>query len=150
LVMITIIKEMDKLPSDNKLRMSKQRKAILRALKDYSCHPTADEIYETVRRQLPHISLGTVYRNLEILSSSGMIRKVQLGGVQMRFDHCTEDHDHIRCVHCGRVDDLTLNPLNPCEEALQKECGYKIIGHCLEFIGICPQCQDDQGGHDAA
>lgn len=136
--------------SKKNLRVSKQRKAILETLQNTRCHPTADEVYEIVRQRLPHISLGTVYRNLEILSSTGVIKKIQLGGPQMRFDDCTKDHDHIRCVHCGRVDDLPLNPLNPCEEALQKECGYKIIGHCLEFMGICPQCQQDEGGHEAA
>ena len=135
---------------NNKLRMSKQRRTILETLQDIHCHPTADEVYEIVRRKLPHISLGTVYRNLEILSSTGVIKKIQLGGARMRFDDSTRDHDHIRCVRCGRVDDLPLNPLNPCEEALQQECGYKIIGHSLEFIGICPQCQQDEGGHEAA
>lgn len=140
----------DNLLSKKKLRMSRQRKAILNTLTDLHCHPTADEVYENVRRKLPHISLGTVYRNLEILSSSGVIRKIQLGGAQMRFDDCRDDHYHIRCLRCDRVDDLPLDPLSLSEEILSTHTGYKIVGHCLEFIGVCPQCQDDEGGDEAA
>lgn len=103
-----------------------------------------------VRRRLPRISLGTVYRNLEILSSNGMIKKIQLGGTQMRFDGNIEEHYHIRCVRCGRVDDIPMNPLNPCEEILHQKCDYDILGHWLEFIGVCPRCQEEEGGHDAA
>jgi len=132
------------------LRMSKQRKAILETLKDLKCHPTADEVYELVRQKLPRISLGTVYRNLEILSSSGMIRKMQQGGTQRRYDGCVDDHYHIRCIHCDRVDDVTMDQLNPCEDILRRKCNYKIVGHWLEFIGICPECQKDDGGHEAA
>jgi len=136
--------------SNKKLRMSRQRKAILEALNDLHCHPTADEVYEMVRRKVPHISLGTVYRNLEILTSSGVIRKVQLGGAQMRFDDCRDEHYHIRCLRCDRVDDLPLDPLNLSEEILSAQTGYKIVGHCLEFIGVCPRCQDEEGGDEAA
>ena len=136
--------------SNKKLRMSKQRRAILEAITDHSCHPTADEIYGMVRRKVPHISLGTVYRNLEILSSQGVIKKIQLGGAQMRFDDCTEDHDHVRCVRCGRVDDVPFIAFQPCRETLQEKSGYKILGHCLEFIGICPSCQEEDEGPVAA
>ena len=68
----------------------------------------------------------------------------------MRFDGNTEEHYHIRCVRCGRVDDIPMKPLNPCEETLRQRCDYEIIGHWLEFIGVCPQCQEEEGGHDAA
>ena len=138
------------MPAGSKLRMSRQRKAILEALKDVHCHPTADEVYEMVRRRLPHISLGTVYRNLEILSSCGLIKKIQLGGVQRRFDGDATEHYHIRCIDCGRVDDVPMEPLHPCEDALRDKCDYQIIGHRLEFIGVCPQCQEERGGHDTA
>lgn len=148
--MITIMKLEDNLSSDNKLRMSQQRRVILDVLKRTHCHPTADEVYEMVRRRLPHISLGTVYRNLEILSSRGMIRKLQLGSAQRRFDGNTENHYHIRCLRCGRVDDVSVEMLDPCEQILREKCNYEIVGHWLEFIGVCPQCQKEKGGHDAA
>jgi Fur family ferric uptake transcriptional regulator len=130
--------------------MSKQRRAILEAIEELKCHPTADEVYELVRQKLPRISLGTVYRNLEILSSTGIIRKVQLGGAQMHFDDCRDDHYHIRCLRCDRVDDLPLESLDLSKESLSTQTGYKILGHCLEFIGVCPECQKDEDGHEAA
>lgn len=139
-----------KLTSSLKIRMSRQRKAILKALMGVTSHPTADEVYEMVRRKLPHISLGTVYRNLEILSAGGMIQKLQLGSTQMRFDGNTTNHYHVRCVGCGRVDDVPMNTLDSCEDVLRDKCGYQITGHRLEFIGICPRCQDEREGDEAA
>jgi Fur family ferric uptake transcriptional regulator len=129
--------------------MSRQRNEILLVLRDLKCHPTADDIFQAVRQKLPHISLGTVYRNLEILSTSGKVKKVQLGGSQMRFDNCTEDHVHIHCVECGRVDDLPIDTVNPCQDEIGEKIGYKIIGLHIEFVGICPACQQDEGGEAA-
>jgi Fur family ferric uptake transcriptional regulator len=129
--------------------MSKQRNEILRALDELSGDPTADEVYQHVRQKLPHISLGTVYRNLEILSSSGKIKKLQLSESQMRFDNCTEEHAHIRCVQCGRVEDIAIDPLNPCEDEIRKKTGYQVVGRCVEFMGVCPACQEDNNGEAA-
>jgi len=131
--------------SNNKMRMSKQRKVILQMVRSSCTHPTADEVYHWVRRKLPRISLGTIYRNLEILSANGVIKKIQLGGSQMRFDHCIEEHAHIRCLSCGRVDDVLIDPVDPCEQAIKETTGYRLIGRCVEFMGICPACQGKEG-----
>ena len=85
--------------------MTQQRKVILEELKKTNSHPGADEIYERVRKRLPQISLGTVYRNLEILSELGEIQNLELGGGLKRFDSNPKKHYHIRCIRCGRVDD---------------------------------------------
>ena len=69
-------------------------------------HPTADEVYQVVRKRLPRISLGTVYRNLDVLSESGEISRLDRCGAQYRFDGDLEQHYHIRCSSCGRVDDI--------------------------------------------
>jgi Fur family peroxide stress response transcriptional regulator len=135
--------------SNRKTRMSKQRKVILQVLERSAGHPTADDIYHEVRKEIPHISLGTVYRNLEILSSSGKIRIVQLGGSQMHFDTCLEEHAHIRCLKCERIDDLPFDPFVPPEGEIQKRTGYRIVGRCVEFTGICPDCQQQEGGEAA-
>lgn len=127
--------------SNKKMRMSIQRKVILQTVTESCCHPTADEVYHWARRKLPRISLGTVYRNLEILSANGVIRKVQLGGSQMRFDHSLEEHAHIRCLICGRVDDVHIDPVDPCAQAIKETTGYRLVGRCVEFMGICPDCQ---------
>ena len=122
-------------------RMTRQRQVIIEELCKVKSHPTADEIYRKVRRRLPRISLGTVYRNLEILSDCGSISKLDLAGRQRRFDGDLTPHYHVRCVQCERVEDVMAKPHTELEKSLTDATGYRIIGHRLEFIGICPRCQ---------
>jgi Fur family ferric uptake transcriptional regulator len=124
-----------------KFRMTPQREVILQEIERADSHPTADQIYAMVRKRLPRISLGTVYRNLEVLSQLGMIRKVEVGGSQKRFDYRTENHYHARCLECGRVDDLPIQPETSMEEAIESLIDYHIVGHRLEFIGLCFNCK---------
>lgn len=133
-----------------KMRMTKQRRVILEVLRQSNIHPTADVVYEMVRRQLPKISLGTVYRNLEILTALGEIQTLELSGSQKRFDGVAQKHYHIRCVHCGRVDDAPIAPLNSLEDDLYKSTVYTIMGHRLEFIGLCPECSKNKDVCEAA
>ncbi len=121
-------------------RMTRQRQIILEELRKVDTHPSADQVYETVRKRLPRISLGTVYRNLEILFELGEIQKLELGGDLKRFDRNSNKHYHIRCMNCGRVDDAPIAPLNQVEDELYGATVYTIIGHRLEFEGLCPQC----------
>ena len=123
------------------LRMTRQRKVIIEELRKVDTHPSADEVYEMVRKRLPHISLGTVYRNLEILSAKGEIQKLELGCTLKRFDGIAENHYHIRCLHCDRVVDAPADFDVTVNHDFKNATGYKIMGHKLEFIGICPDCQ---------
>ncbi len=123
------------------LRTTKQRKVILDELRSLRTHPTAIEVYERVRKKLPKISLGTVYRNLELLSESGLIQKLEMAGKQKRFDGITENHYHVRCMVCGRVDDVHVAPLGAINEAISSASDYEILWHRLEFVGICPRCR---------
>ena len=129
------------LDSEHKYRMTHQRQVMLEEVQKVNTHPTADEVYEMVRKRLPRISLGTVYRNLEILSTSGLILKIGPPSNQMRFDGKTDNHYHIRCVSCGRVEDAPVESFDKLEEAMQKKSNYSILGHRLEFLGICPVCR---------
>ncbi len=121
-------------------RMSRNRKVILEELRSQKGHLGADEIYELVRKRLPRISLGTVYRNLGILSELGEIQILELGGTLKRFDWNPKKHYHIRCLNCGRIDDAPVAPLNTIEDELYGATVYTIVGHCLEFTGLCPAC----------
>ena len=134
----------------SKLRMTRQRRTIIRALEMVESHPTADEVYEAVRRELPRISLGTVYRNLDVLSEHGIIRKLEFGGSQRRFDGMPNNHYHLRCTGCGRLEDAPLAPLAELEESLKEVSDYEIVGHRLEFIGLCPKCKQKEQGSDRA
>ena len=127
-------------------RNTRQRQVVLEELKKLTSHPTAVDLYEIVRGRLPRISLGTVYRNLELLVQNGVIQKLELGGVEARFDGNPEQHYHARCVCCGRVADVHDLPedfLVKCDG--QHLSGYEILGFRLEFIGICPNCKRRSG-----
>lgn len=132
------------MPEKKTRRTTRQRKTILNTLRQTKSHPSADEIYELVRKQLPHISLGTVYRNLEVLAGTGLIQKLELGGTIKRFDWNPNKHYHIRCLSCGKVDDAPIAPLNQLEDKLYGTTVFSIIGHRLEFEGLCPDCTEKE------
>ncbi|MBG0775417.1 MAG: transcriptional repressor [Desulfovibrionaceae bacterium] len=125
-------------------RMTIQRRVILEELRKVTSHPTADEVYEMVRRRLPRVSLGTVYRNLDLLAESGEILKLERAGAQMRFDGNAEDHYHVRCVRCGRVADVHAKVQPPRILDCNVD-GFTITGSSLEFFGVCDYC----AGNDA-
>ncbi len=125
---------------EKQLRNTEQRRVILEELARTVNHPTANEIYHMVRRRLPRISLGTVYRNLEILSQAGKIKTIELAGTEKRFDWRTDSHYHIRCVKCGRIEDLAIEEIPHIDRALEGKTNYKILGHRLEFVGECANC----------
>ncbi len=125
------------------LRMTNQREMILRELKKSKGHLTADELYERVRKSMPRISLATVYRNLEILSEVGIIRKLEISGRQKRFDAIVEDHDHIYCVQCQQIENLDLNKQEMNVPTAGNINGYNITGCRLEISGLCPKCQNE-------
>lgn len=128
-----------------KIRMTKQRQVILEELCKVTSHPTADEMYQMIRKRLPKISLGTVYRNLEILSELGMVLKLEVGGTQKRFDGNVESHYHVRCTECGCVDDLHMATDHEIVQKAQANTDFQIKRHSLEFIGVCPECRQAIG-----
>jgi len=122
-------------------RNTPQRRVILQELCQMKSHPTAAELYAVVRRRLPRVSLGTIYRNLEVLHEDGMIRKMEFAGAETRFDGTLEQHYHVRCTECGRIEDIYSldsgqNPKQPSELA-----GFEVTGHRLEYFGVCPECR---------
>ena len=101
-------------------------------------HPSADEVYAMVRKRLPRISLGTVYRNLEILAENGDIQKLEPGCTLKRFDGKTENHYHLRCIRCDRVVDAPVDFDVTIKHDLNSGTDFKIIGHKLEFLDPVP------------
>ncbi len=129
--------------SEPTFRLSRQRKAILKELRKVNSHPTADEVYEMVRKTIPRVSLGTVYRNLEFLSSKGLVLKLGAPGEQKRFDGIPEPHPHIRCAICTQIVDVECDVEVPSLPDTQAS-GYKILNTNVEFVGVCAQCQESQ------
>ena len=126
---------------DDNMRLTSQRQVILEELKKVKSHPTANEVYDMVRKRLPRIGLGTVYRNLDLLAEKGIIRKLEVGGDQKRFDGDISPHYHIRCVECNRVDDIFIERDDELEKNAAACCSYTILGHHVEFSGVCSHCQ---------
>jgi len=122
-------------------RNTRQRQVILEELQKLTSHPTAAGLYEIVRRRLPKISLGTVYRNLELMAEMGAIQKLTFSGAEARFDGNPDRHDHLRCVRCHRVDDWPGPALDLSPAGRDDSHGYQILGHRLEWLGVCPSCQ---------
>lgn len=126
------------------MRLTKQRQLILDRLRQTRSHPTAIEIYDEVRKDIPNISLGTVYRNLDILSKQGSIRKIETCGDQKRFDGTPEDHLHIICSSCGRVQDVESEFDINIDNFINIDSEFTITGVRLEILGLCPDCENHQ------
>lgn len=122
--------------------MTNQRRTIIEELKNLKSHPTADELYRVVKRRIPGISLGTIYRNLEMLSGSGIIQKIEVPGTAKRFDGNAENHYHMRCMYCGVVVDIHTRPLVDIGSISGDLDGHQIVEYRLELIGICRACNE--------
>ena len=143
--MITIIVRDWDVSRSGELRMTDSRQAILDAVRGCGSHPTADDVYARVRLGLPRVSMGTVYRNLDLLARHGLVRTLTEPGGRRRYDTVESDHDHVWCVSCGRVDDVRLSGSAEPEDAIEDARGYEIRGRLLSFFGVCPQCRAGNG-----
>ncbi|MBN1649026.1 MAG: transcriptional repressor [Spirochaetales bacterium] len=121
------------------MRITKQKSEIMRTLQQATDHPTADMIYERVRKMLPSISLGTVYRNLERLVQKGKILRIPTGS-QNRYDGNTESHAHFRCISCGCIEDIFFPETDTDFFAGLETGDRKITGIYLEYHGYCANC----------
>lgn len=119
-------------------RNTRQLEVIWNAIKHETSHPTADQIYEKVRKDLPNISLGTVYRNLQKLVGLGKLQVLSVGRSQ-HFDPLVKNHQHFICEQCNHVYDVFIDtpPLAP-QKLPQK--GFKVKSHQLAFYGTCTDC----------
>jgi Fur family ferric uptake transcriptional regulator len=136
--------------SKTQQRMTKQKRVVLEELSKVKNHPTAYDVYEMVKSRLPRISLGTVYRNLDQLSSGGQIRRLDMGQSQRRFDAVVDDHLHIQCISCGKVDDVPLNPAMSTitiKDIVSSQSGYDVLDCEMDFQGICPKCKKKMAVH---
>lgn len=128
------------------LRKSTQRDAILRVIKNTTTHPDADWIYVQVRKEIPNISLGTVYRNLKLLAQAGEIKELDIPGSSSHFDSMTRTHHHLICEKCGFIFDMDES-IDPAIEAkVARKTGFKVKTQYIKFIGICSDCQKKNKG----
>ena len=119
---------------------SRQREAILMYLHSTTAHPTAETVYQEVRKTYPKISLGTVYRNLSLLADNGEALRLNCGDGYDRFDGNPKPHFHFYCRECGRVMDLDIADLSNMNELAAKHFDGSIDGSLTYFYGKCPDC----------
>jgi Fur family peroxide stress response transcriptional regulator len=121
-------------------KFSRQREAILEYLVHTTEHPTADTVYLNIRKSYPNISLGTVYRNLNMLAERGDILKLNCQDGSDHFDGNPKPHYHFQCNSCGRVLDLKMEAIDYINEIAAASFSGKIEGHSVLFYGKCPDC----------
>jgi Fe2+ or Zn2+ uptake regulation protein len=123
-------------------RFTEQRLAVFRHLLSTKSHPTADEVFGAVRKDVPVISLATVYKSLETLVGVGLATKLTYGDGSARYDGRVDPHHHARCLRCSTIVDIPshlapegLEPIPP------SPGGFQVTGYRLEFTGYCATCQ---------
>ena len=126
-----------------KRRHTIQCALVFETVNKLACHATADEIYNALVKEHPHISRGTVYRNLQRLSETGEIRKREFPGGADRFDHICSNHYHAKCVKCGKVFDVEMEYKTDLEKSILDTHGFEFTGHDIVFKGICSDCNRD-------
>ncbi|MDO5550178.1 MAG: transcriptional repressor [Lachnospiraceae bacterium] len=124
------------------LKYSRQRESIKNCLAARCDHPTADALYASIREEFPNISLGTVYRNLNLLVELGEIQKLSFGDGSDHFDSRITPHYHFVCKCCRQVSDLPMSPLDEINSLAQRYYDGVIESHTTTFYGLCQTCRE--------
>lgn len=126
---------------ESKRNNSKKRELLLEALRGRTDHPTAETLYRDLKPLCPQLSLGTVYRNLSVLSEQGLARAVATVDGQLRYDGRTEPHAHFICRRCRRVTDLELpDTVTPLYPLAAEQAGCRPETYALSVSGLCAGC----------
>ena len=126
------------------LKYSRQRESIKASLMSRKDHPTADAVYASIREEFPNISLGTVYRNLNLLVELGEAQKLAFGDGKEHFDADTSLHYHFVCRDCGQVYDMELDEMADLNTSVQAAAPGKIDSHSILFYGRCYSCMEKE------
>ncbi len=123
------------------MKYSRQRELILETIRQSPIHPTAEEIYSRAKEKMPSLSLGTVYRNLALLSELGMIGKLEASGNHsVHYDGRNDEHCHLVCTKCGSINDIELDTLPTIDSAVARKTGFIVTEHEIVLKGTCAAC----------
>lgn len=122
-------------------RKSQQRERILQSLRETKNHPTAESLYLQLKKEIPGLSLGTVYRNLKVLLDQGLVQKLPFGSGQDRFEAKIPPHYHLVCEQCGVVKDFDMAEYTSINKQAAAQSDFKISRHRIDFFGLCKKCQ---------
>ena len=122
-------------------KYSRQRELIFNAVIENQVHPTAEFVYNYLKKDNPQLSLGTVYRNLQQLSERGDIARVSMPNQPDRFDGVLKPHYHLLCPCCGNIEDVYLDELTDIGKLVEEKTNRTVLGHEIVFKSICPSCE---------
>lgn len=121
--------------------MTPQRRAVIRLLVTSAAHPSAEQVYEEVRKDFPAISLATVYKTAALLREMGELSEISTKEGITRFDgRNPQSHPHVICSGCKSIIDFDPVPFDDLMREVARKTGYRLHGHRLDFFGICPHC----------
>lgn len=123
-------------------KYSRQRELIYQTVMENQVHPTAEFVYNYLKKDNPQLSLGTVYRNLQQLSENGIISRVSIPDQPDRFDGITTPHYHAVCTECGSITDVFMENMADIDGLVASKTGLDIVGHEIVFKIICPVCKN--------
>ncbi|OPL10335.1 MAG: Fur family transcriptional regulator [Firmicutes bacterium ML8_F2] len=132
-----------------KYKRSKQRDKIFNILQNTDTHPTASWIYDELKKEFNNLSMGTVYRNLNILIDQHLIKKIESGNSFDRFDGNTEPHYHFICRKCGSVYDIPIDLIENLDQKASLASGFQVETHEIKFSGICKYCLENSKKQEA-
>jgi Fur family peroxide stress response transcriptional regulator len=127
-------------------RKSKQRERIYEAIAARKDHPTAQDVYDGLKHDVPSLSLGNLYRNIAILLEEGRVQGGEFGSGTLRYDAVTLPHYHFICEHCGAVSDFAMPTREEINEAARRLSPHQIHGHTIRFFGVCSGCGAGETG----
>jgi Fe2+ or Zn2+ uptake regulation protein len=125
-----------------RLKKSDLRESILELLKNTETHPTASWVFDHLRKEFPRVAVGTVYRNLNILVSEGLVKSINFDEPIDRYDAKLTKHYHFICERCGTIHDLDIPIDRSLEDLVMKKTGFQVLRHRLDFFGVCPACRE--------
>jgi len=125
------------------LALTHQREVIYRAVVESVNHPSPEIIYEKVRREIPSISLGTVYKNIKTFVDAGLVREVSPHHGTLRLESNLHPHHHLVCTRCKAIVDIEEEDIDPVRLKRRPPKGYRVDRYSVEFYGLCPNCRQD-------
>ena len=140
-------KNITELLRGNGFKVTPQRLAVYDVLANTKEHPNAEMIFSSLQATYPTMSLATVYKTIDILNEIGLVQILNAGEDSFRYDADMSDHAHLRCVECGRVDDIFGLDAVKFTSKIEADTRYKLVGQQFYFYGVCPACQQENKKH---
>jgi Fur family peroxide stress response transcriptional regulator len=138
----TRLKELVAKLKERNHRLTPQRLAVLKILAAGEGHPSVEQIYERLKPDFPTTSLATVYKTVTLLKEMDEVLELSFNNGGNRYDGSKPyPHPHLICTQCGAIEDLEVDALRDIPHQVAQDTGYRIVGHRLDFFGICPRCQ---------